>query len=73
MPRGIAWGAPRRLSAWGYARPEAAQPTEGWAKLGAMFAPLWGACVYRLFIFEGRPKASSRRCKKEKAANPHEC
>ena len=42
------------------------RPTEGWAEVGAVFAPFGGACVYRLFIFGGRPKASSRRCKKEK-------
>ena len=43
---GIAWGAPRRSSAWGYARPKAAQATEAkrrMAEVRGAFAPPWGA------------------------------
>ena len=63
---GIAWRSLAPLVGVGNTqgrRPR--RPTEGWAEVEAVFAPL-GACVYRLFIFGGRPKASSRRCKKEK-------
>ena len=67
MPQASPGGASRRLSAWGIRKAvgRAGPPKDG-PKLGAVFAPLGGACVYRLFIFGGRPKASSRRCKKEK-------
>ena len=46
---GIAWGAPRRLSAWGYRKPKAAQATRrsaGWPKFGGRVRPPRGGLIF---------------------------
>ena len=59
-------GGPRAACRRGeYARPKAAQATEGWAEVEAVFAPLGNLCLSAVHL-RRRPKASSRRCKKEK-------